>query len=174
MIEQSQAGDTEAYRFIIREFGLSVRSFVSSRIHDYHAVEDITQDIFIAAYQSIHKYQADYSFQSWLLGISRNKVNDYLKQFYSQKSFKTAYELEINRNLNRDDSGLREVTRDKIEQLQACLKKVPDQAKELLTARYFNHESVTSLAQRLNLSENAVSSKLFRLKKKLKVCMESL
>ena len=39
-------------------------------------VEDIVQDVFLAALDSLSKFQGTSSLRSWLLGIARHKVED--------------------------------------------------------------------------------------------------
>jgi RNA polymerase sigma-70 factor (ECF subfamily) len=81
--------------------------------------------------------------------------------------------MEIQTSLSSLDESFTEVNEKKIGKLKSCLQKLPEESKSLMMARYFNSETVTSLAERLLSSENAISSKIFRLKKKLKTCIES-
>ena len=98
---------------------------------------------------------------------------DHFRKQYSQSNLKSAYEMEIQTSLSTCDGAFAEINEAKITKLKCCLQKLPEEAKSLMMARYFNSETVTSLAERLSSTENAISSKLFRLKKKLKTCIES-
>src|SRR6266480_3116251 len=41
--------------------------------------EDVVQDVFLAACANLGAYRGSASFESWLLGIARNKVRDYYR-----------------------------------------------------------------------------------------------
>lgn len=170
LIERSQKGDLDAYRLIIRELAPSVKSFLLSRLNDYHAVEDISQEVFLATYKSIDKFKGNSQFKTWILSISRFKLIDHLRKSYSQNNLKATYQEEIQNLLIPEEEN--DELKGKIKHLQSCLEKLPEEAKQLIKCRYFNSETVMGLAQRLESSENAISSKLFRLKKKLRNCIE--
>ncbi|MCM8536404.1 MAG: sigma-70 family RNA polymerase sigma factor [Lentisphaeraceae bacterium] len=172
LINKSKEGDHDAYRLIIRETSPSVRAFFASRLNDFHTVEDLSQTVFVSAFKSLPSYSGKASFRGWLLRICRNKLMDHLRKQYSQSNLKVAYENEIHNTLG-SHGAFENINVEKVEILKKCIQKLPDAAKELVKARYFNFESVTNLAKRLTSSENAISSKLFRLKGKLKTCMES-
>jgi RNA polymerase sigma-70 factor (ECF subfamily) len=42
-------------------------------------VEDLVQDVFLAAWQSLDKFRGDSSLRSWVLGIARHKVEDHYR-----------------------------------------------------------------------------------------------
>lgn len=173
LIKQSKAGDHQAYRLVVREYAPSIRAFLASRLNDFHAVEDLSQVVFVSAFKALASYKHRADFRSWLLSISRNKLMDHFRKQYSQSNLKSAYEMEIQTSLSTCDGAFAEINEAKINKLKSCLQKLPEEAKSLMMARYFNSETVTSLAERLSSTENAISSKLFRLKKKLKTCIES-
>jgi RNA polymerase sigma-70 factor, ECF subfamily len=172
LLERSRGGDTEAYRLIVRELAPSVRAFLLSRLNDFHAVEDISQEIFVAAYRSLNKFSGQSQFKTWLLSIARFKLADHMRRSYSQSNLKATYQEEIQNILAQEDEKLENPGPERLHTLSNCIEKLPHEAKELIKSRYFNSETVMGLAQRLGSSENAISSKLFRLKKKLKTCIE--
>lgn len=166
LIEESQKGDLESYRLIIRELAPSVKSFLLSRLNDYHAVEDISQEVFLAAYKSINTFEGNSQLKTWLISIARFKLMDHMRKSYAQNNLKATYQEEIQNLLVPEKEN--DNIKDTINKLQSCLEKLPEEAKGLIKCRYFNSETVMGLAQRLDSTENAISSKLFRLKKKLK------
>lgn len=171
LIRRSKAGDHDAYRLIIRHYSPSIRAFFSSRVNNFHTVEDLSQIVFVSAFKSLSSYSGKANFNSWLLRICRNKLMDHLRKQYSQANLKMAYENEIYNSLSEHHT-FENINSAKVEALKKCIQKLPESGRDLVKARYFNFESVTNLAKRLMSTENAISSKLFRLKSKLKACME--
>lgn len=43
-------------------------------------VDDLVQDVFIAAWKALQSYSGEASLQTWLLGIARNKVEDHYRR----------------------------------------------------------------------------------------------
>ena len=165
-------GDMDAYRKLVLHYGPSVRAYLSSRLNDYHFVEDISQDVFITAYNSLGKYKGQGKFSSWLLAIANHKVMDHLRKQYAKNKKHLHYQLDIERSLfqsNQFDS----LSNERLNKLRSCLKKLPEASRTLITDRYINRESVISIAERLASTENAISSKLFRVRKNLKQCIEA-
>lgn len=70
--------------------------------------EDIVQDTFVAALESIDSYKGDASLSTWLFGIATNKARDYLK------------------SKNRWSSDILEKNKEKAMQNPAFLKKMVD------------------------------------------------
>ncbi len=59
----------EVYRY--------VRSRLAPR---YEAVDDLVQEVFLAAWKSLPQYRGAGSLGSWVMGIARHKVEDYYRE----------------------------------------------------------------------------------------------
>ncbi|HNR64991.1 MAG TPA: sigma-70 family RNA polymerase sigma factor, partial [Atribacterota bacterium] len=47
---------------------------------NYHDSEDIAQESFLRAYRSLHQYNPNYSFSSWLYKITLNIIKDRMRK----------------------------------------------------------------------------------------------
>ena len=56
--------------------------FAMKRMSDVQVAEDLVQETFIAAHQSIHKFQQKSSPKTWLTSILKNKIMDHYRQVY--------------------------------------------------------------------------------------------
>jgi RNA polymerase sigma factor (sigma-70 family) len=75
---RAQEGDREAFHNLFKDIGpLITRSL--RRHLPAGEVEDISQEILIAAYKSRHTYQSDRPFEPWLFAILRNVTGKYLE-----------------------------------------------------------------------------------------------
>ncbi len=75
------AGDTSEFRKLVEQFHLPVFRFARNLIGDQHDAEDITQEVFLAAFNHLATYKAERaSFQTWLFTIARNRCVNYFKR----------------------------------------------------------------------------------------------
>jgi RNA polymerase sigma-70 factor (ECF subfamily) len=67
---------TELYgRYLDRVYG-----FILIRTGDVQDAQDLTSQTFLAALESIHKYDGRGSFGGWLFGIARHKIADHYRR----------------------------------------------------------------------------------------------
>ena len=168
IIEKIKNGKVEAFRLLVRRYTQTVRFLLARRLNDHHEIEDLTQEVFVAAYQSLGNYDSSKkNFKSWLSSIAHNKLMSHLRKYYAIQKRDLILESQF---LDFEDDV--EPTEELIEKMKKCLSKLPDQAQELVNSRYFTSEPIMLLAERIGSSENAISSKLFRIRKALKNCIE--
>ena len=72
-INQSLAGDLDAFNQIVLEYQSLVYNQAYRIMGEKHAADDATQEAFISAYKKLHTYRGG-SFKSWLLRIVRRDV----------------------------------------------------------------------------------------------------
>lgn len=79
-IAAAKQGDTSALHYLYVRYADDVCRFVNSIVHDYHAAEDITQDVFAKLIKRINRYEErQVPFAAWILRVARNAAFDYLR-----------------------------------------------------------------------------------------------
>jgi RNA polymerase sigma-70 factor (ECF subfamily) len=80
LVTRFQAGDESVFEEIyLRHFG-SVYGYAHAAVRNGHDAEDVAQQVFIRALQSLAAYEVrDSSFRAWLLRIAKNLVLDSLR-----------------------------------------------------------------------------------------------
>lgn len=64
----------------VSRYSDAVYGFIRSRLAPrYDVVEDLAQEVFLAAWQNIAGYRREGPLQGWLMGIARHKVEDYYR-----------------------------------------------------------------------------------------------
>jgi RNA polymerase sigma-70 factor (ECF subfamily) len=66
IVQQVQAGDVEAFDQLILKYRERVYAMVYHMTSNREDAADLTQDAFIKAFQSIHRFQGQASFFTWL------------------------------------------------------------------------------------------------------------
>jgi RNA polymerase sigma-70 factor (ECF subfamily) len=81
IVAQVLAGKTSEFRKLVEQYHQPVFRFARNLIGDEHDAEDITQEVFLAAYDNMTSYNAKRaSLLTWLFTIARNRCVNYLKR----------------------------------------------------------------------------------------------
>jgi RNA polymerase sigma-70 factor (ECF subfamily) len=78
-VRRSQAGDREAFAALVERYWGRVHRWLSAMMHQAHAAEDLTQEVFLKAWLGLPALQAGSSFPSWIFRIARNCLIDALR-----------------------------------------------------------------------------------------------
>ncbi|WP_328380153.1 sigma-70 family RNA polymerase sigma factor [Streptomyces sp. NBC_01020] len=73
-------GDSDAAERFVRALQLDVRRFVTYLAQDAQAADDLTQDTFLRALSSLHRFEGRSSARTWLLSIARRVVADSMRR----------------------------------------------------------------------------------------------
>ncbi|NLD27061.1 MAG: RNA polymerase sigma factor [Acholeplasmataceae bacterium] len=79
-IERYLNGDTSAFDIIYEETKKSVYLSIYSLIKDRSSIEDLMQDTYMKAINSLDYYQIGTNFRAWISRIARNTTINYLKK----------------------------------------------------------------------------------------------
>ena len=81
IIDSVLGGQTDLFALIVRHYGANVRLFIGRTIRSKEDAEELTQDVFVKAYQQLDSYQAERgTLKNWLLGIAWNAVLMFLRK----------------------------------------------------------------------------------------------
>lgn len=124
-------------------------------------IEDILQEILLAAWQALPTYRGDSSLQSWIVGIARHKIDDYYRRRISEEDIS-----------EEEDSAPEPSTAPMLEQqldsaaqqekVQKTLSSIPETYALALLARYRDERSVREMAQLSGKTEKAMERLLAR------------
>src|SRR5215213_8470422 len=78
-IDEVLRGDREAFRKILRAYGLSLRSYIATQVHHMDDADDLAQEVFFVAYRNLRDFRRGDDFGAWLGGIARNKVYNHFR-----------------------------------------------------------------------------------------------
>jgi RNA polymerase sigma factor (sigma-70 family) len=81
LAEQIRHKDRKATADLVAGHADAVYAYVAHRLQpNVSQADDLTQDVFLSALRAIDTFRGASSLRQWLLGIARNKVQDYYRQ----------------------------------------------------------------------------------------------
>jgi len=79
-IAHAKAGSRKAFDRLIRTHSARVFYFLYDMTGQYEDAQDLTQDVFMKAYQAIGRFRGDSKFSTWIYRIAYNVGVDYGRQ----------------------------------------------------------------------------------------------
>jgi RNA polymerase sigma-70 factor (ECF subfamily) len=151
-------GDSGAFGELYSRYARMVHGILLSRLpHD--AVEDVVQEVFLAALKKLRALREPGAFGGWLASIARNRANDFHRR--------SAPTSEMTEAFGRPDPPHSEAA--------AVLEKIrglPDAYRETLILRLVEGMTGPEIAARTGLTHGSVRVNLHRGMKMLKECLE--
>ncbi len=160
-------GNVSAYASLVAKHKNLVFSIVLKIVNNREDAEEISQDVFLKAYQSLNTFEKKSKFSTWLYRIAYNAAisktrKKKVEMVTIEDTVITNYSTdEIGRNINELDENDRQVT------LEKALKQLPDEDNLLITLFYKNENSVEDISEITGLSVSNVKVRLHRIRKKL-------
>jgi len=130
-------------------------------------VEDLTQEILLAAWQSLLNFRGDSDLRAWLLGIARHKIEDYyrkrIREAESQEDEDAAPEPAVTPMLEQklDEAVQRQ-------RVETTLGLLPEAYALALVWRYREEKSVREMAELTGKIEKAMERLLARARENFK------
>ena len=165
-IRRIQLGHSESYRTLVLRYQSAIFGLLYSMLRQRDIAEDLTQDVFIKAYESLGSFNYRSRFFSWIYRIALNAAITYKKKNRSVIHVETAWpgkeESAEDRIVGLERSML----------LQKAIEQLNDKYKPVLCLKYFEQMSYQEIAAVLNIPEKKVKSRLFDARKALKAFLE--
>lgn len=165
------AGDQPEFALLVREFGLSVRSFIHARVQNSADAEDIAQETFIAAYRGLAKFDTGQSFEAWLVGIAKHRVLMHYRtsdrRHKANQRFREECLVRISAELTEVEGKLGP---EPLKRLMDCVEKLPERMRQVIRAR-LRGEDGSMAAKLLKTTRGAIYMLQLRANENLKQCM---
>ncbi len=155
LVRRAKQQDQKAFGELYEEHFDRIYRYVALRIGDKTEAEDMTQQVFLKALQSVSSFQwKGIPFAAWLFRIAHNQVVDYLR-----KKNKQAVIL-FEESLVSSDSNpqlLAEHQLD-IEQLLSATRRLTEAQREVISLRFTSELPIAQVAKIMGKSQGAVKA----------------
>lgn len=145
-----------------------VAAFVAAVIRDYRDRDDVLQETALAVFESIESYDSAQSFNGWAIGIARNQVGLYLRRRKRDRHVFDASTIAC-----IESAFSRTSPPPKLDYLPACMQQLDGRSREMCEMRYQEDLKPAATGEQLQLTANAVSKALQRIREQLRLCVES-
>jgi RNA polymerase sigma factor RpoE len=174
LVKRAQTGDLQAYDELVRRYQERIYSTVYHMTANHEDANDLAQEAFIKAYQSIKTFKGGSSFYTWVYRIAINKTINFLKQ-RRNKTQMSLDDLDFNAEHDPDLVALisertprREINLAELqEKLNAAMQKLSEPHRLVVVLHDVQGLSHDEIAEMMDCNVGTVRSRLFYARQQL-------
>lgn len=166
LIVNAVAGRADGFEELVRRYQRPITSYVYRMLGNHESALDVTQEVFIKVYNSLHKYSSEYKFSTWLYRIAHNAAIDHMRRnsitamSIESENADGTFQLQIeSRRPSPEQDHERNEWRNEIDAVVKCL---PPSYRDLILLRHSRDLSYDEIAQITGLPLGTVKNRLFR------------
>jgi RNA polymerase sigma factor (sigma-70 family) len=166
-------GDRNAFAYLVDKYKTMVYSLALRLVKDREEAEEISQDAFVKAYQSLASFKGKAKFSSWLYRIVYNTAISKLRQQpagrVSLDGPNMKYTLNIESKQNYDTLTVEE----RKKYLEKALDSLDSDEKMFVILYYYEEQDLDEIAMIAGLTKTNTKVKLYRARKKMLTVLQS-
>jgi RNA polymerase sigma-70 factor (ECF subfamily) len=171
ILDEVARGNRDAFRRIVRAYSLPLRSYLASQTHNLDDVEDLAQEVFLAAFRNLAAFRRGDDLGAWLRGIARNKLHDHWRRTSRRERAMEAFREEVGRAIEADLERVASADRsDAIEALLRCISRLPEKLRRVVRGG-LDGDKPAALAEALATSVAGVYNLHYRANQLLRDCV---
>ena len=164
LVEQSSRNDEASFEELVELYSGDIALLANRLLGWPGEVEDITQEVFLAAFMGLKKFRRDCDIKTWLFTITINKCRTFrYKRFISRRKI---FKKENSDYSDAADKKLRD--NEKFENVRNAVKKLPGKYREVVVLRYLQELEIEEVSKILGISINSLHVRLNRARERLK------
>jgi len=159
LVQLATGGDLEAFEELMARYERAVFNIALYKSKNYFDAEDLTQDIFLAAFRALSTLKAPGNFAGWLFGIAYNRCH---KWFHRERN-KIIKIQEIKHRAAREERlRIRNELTPRLPgsttapPMSELFERLPPEVRETLTMHYLEGLSYKEIEQRLGINSNRI------------------
>lgn len=175
LVLRSRRGSREAFAELVRRHQARVRGLLGAYLGGRAVVDDLAQDVFLAAFRYLDRYNGRDQFRVWVLGIARHRALMHLRT----EIRRCASEPRAGRDqLAEWRLGFMEAEGEEpalhdraLQALTHCLGALPDRSSALISEHYIDGRSMADMARQRGKAEGTLRVTMFRIRQALRDCV---
>lgn len=164
--EKLRQRDSEIFTRLFNEYNEKIYNFLIIKTNgDHIKSQELLSDTFYCALEAAPNLKNAKNILGWLMQIANCRFHDYLRDLYKEKNKldNLKYKHEMAQSENNDI-----IHKEKVLLAQSAMENLKPIYKELIHLKYIEKKSLKEISARIQKSELAVTSLLYRARESLK------
>lgn len=170
LVSRCKHRDAEAFTLLVDRYQARVYGYVRRMLRSIEDAEDVSQEVFIKAFQNIDSFDSRASFSTWLFKIASNLCIDKLRK--QEKENRVGFEsLELDGTVSFDKSWDPEASLNAKElaiAIEKSITQLSNKLKPVLLLHDQQNLGYEEIAEILSIPVGTVKSRLFLAREELK------
>lgn len=174
LTDKLKQGDQSGFTAVVELYQDMVYNTAIGIVQNADDADDITQEVFVQVYLSIHSFKGESKLSTWIYRITISKALDHEKKKRRKKRFgfvQSLFGSQDNEQLypvEFNHPGVQLENKERTRELFKALLKLPDKQRIAFTLHKIEGQSQQEIAEIMNTSLYAVESLMGRAKSNLK------
>lgn len=161
LIDRILAGEHEAYAALVERYERQARTAALRIVQDSHIADDVAQEAFVAAFESLASLRNSSRFGGWLLGIVQRQAARALRK----RCRSPALVGDVGAHCDPESNG--RASPETLELLE-LVDHLPEQERVVIALRHFDGHSVQEIAEITDRPVGTVTKQLSRAHQRLR------
>ena len=164
VVEDFRRSDEVSFERLVEKYSGDVELLANRLLGWPGDVEDITQEVFLAAFVGFKKFRHDCDVKTWLFTITINKCRTFrYKQFLHRRKIIKKHDMELH-----PASEKKMLDDETFEKVRNAVKALPAKYRETVVLRYLQELEIEEISKILGISINTLHVRLNRARERLK------
>ena len=173
LVEQSQAGYSEAFGLLAKKYQRKVYEIAYRFTQNVDEASDLSQEIFVKAYRALPNFESSSTFYTWLYRIAYNAGIDYTRRRKNRPEHLFSDEFPNDQQLLHprvtDDQVVSTTEASEIQdQIKQAIAKLSPRQRQVFVLRYYQDLPLREIGEILGLRIGTVKAQLFNSIRKLR------
>jgi RNA polymerase sigma-70 factor (ECF subfamily) len=153
LIAKARRGDVEAYNLLVSRWEKRIFNYLLRLVRNREDAADLSQDVFLKAYQNLPKLEDPAKFSGWLFRIAHNEAFSLLRRRKPDSG--------IDREPVAPDAGGRLLPMELSLAVESALKRLSDDQREAVLLKVYQGFKFEEMAEILECPVSTVKSRLY-------------
>lgn len=180
MIKELKEGKEPAFKLLVEHFQKKIYNTCLGLLQNSEDAEDVTQEVFVIIYKSIHQFKGESKLSTWMYRIAVTKSLEHIRMKNRKKRFAYIQHLFTNEDgiIKNEPKhfyhpGVQLENKERAAILFSAIDKLPQNQKTAFILSKLEDLSYTEISEVMNLSISSIESLLFRAKQNLQKILEN-
>ena len=160
LVERACGGDTIAFEVLFRRHSPAVHAFLLRMCRNRSDAEDLTQEVFLKAWEHLAAFEGRSRLLTWLMGIAvgsyRTRTRAAIRRGHRQHAW---YQQEIERAEGSESDA------EELLDLERAIGRLPERARTVLILNRIHGRTLSEVAEILGISVGTCKAHIHRAKK---------
>lgn len=167
LVERFCRGENSAFDRIVERYAADIAALANRLLGWPQDVDDVVQDVFVAAFRGLREFRGDCRLRSWLFTITINRCRHHRRRYLRHARQIRTTETSLCCGLN-EDARAAAIDTERFSRVRRAVRALPAKYREVVVLRYLQEMETTEICRLLGITSNALNVRLNRARERLR------